>query len=66
MSLLKKQIMMKILWTGLPEDDAGIESPAWHGEALHETERLVNAGKAKFLDLDDAIKNLRRDLSLKT
>lgn len=60
MFLPKKQITMEILWIGLPEGDVVIESPVWHGKALRETELLVKAGKAKFLDLDDAKAELRR------
>lgn len=59
MFLPKKQITMEILWIGLPEGDVVIESPVWHGEALRETELLVKAGKAKFLDLEDAKAALR-------
>jgi hypothetical protein len=63
MSRREKLIAMETLWIDLSKDDADIESPAWHGEALRETERLVKAGKAKFLDLDDAKTALRRKIA---
>ncbi len=63
MSRREKLIAMETLWIDLSKDDADIESPAWHGEALRETERLVKAGKAKFLDLDDAKAALRRKIA---
>lgn len=63
MSRREKLIAMETLWTDLSKHDADVESPAWHGEALRETERLVKAGKAKFLDLDDAKAALRRKIA---
>ncbi len=63
MSRREKLIAMETLWTDLSKDDANIESPAWHGEALRETERLIKAGKAKFLDLEDAKAALRRKIA---
>ena len=63
MSRREKLIAMETLWTDLSKDDAGIKSPAWHGEALRETERLVKASKAKFLDLEDAKVALRRKIA---
>ncbi len=63
MSRREKLIAMETLWADLSKDDASIESPAWHGEALRETESLIKAGKAKFLDLDDAKAALRRKIA---
>jgi hypothetical protein len=63
MSRREKLIAMETLWTDLSKDDARVESPEWHGEALRETERLVKEGKAKFLDLDDAKAALRRKIA---
>lgn len=63
MSRREKLIAMETLWTDLSKDDADVESPAWHGEALRETERLVKTGKARFLDLDDAKAALRRKIA---
>lgn len=64
MSRREKLIAMETLWTDLSKDDADVESPAWHGEALRETECLIKAGKAKFLDLDDAKAALHRKIAL--
>jgi len=51
---------MEALWADLSSDDAKVDSPAWHADALKETERLVRAGKAKFMDWDEAKALLRR------
>jgi len=51
---------MEALWADLSSDDAKVDSPAWHADVLKETERLVRAGKAKFMDWDEAKALLRR------
>jgi hypothetical protein len=37
-----------------------MDSPAWHADALLETERLVRQGKAKFSDWEEAKRRIRR------
>jgi len=37
-----------------------MNSPAWHAEALRETERLVRQGKAKFSGWQEAKRRIRR------
>ena len=37
----------------MPDDDS-FESPAWHAEALAETEAQVKAGNAYFVDFETA------------
>lgn len=59
-SRLEKLRAMESLWTDLSQDDAAFKSPAWHEEALRETERAVAAGTAKFSDWEEAKKRLRR------
>jgi hypothetical protein len=54
---------MEALWADLSSDDAKVDSPAWHADALKETERLVRAGKAKFMDWDEAKTLLRRKVA---
>jgi Putative addiction module component len=60
MSRHEKLMAMEAIWADLSQDDSGFESPAWHKEALRETERMVKAGKAKFVDWDEAKVLLRR------
>jgi hypothetical protein len=40
------------------QDDDSFESPAWHAEALAETEARVKAGNAHFVDFADAKEQL--------
>lgn len=60
MSRNEKLMAMEALWADLSQDESHIGSPAWHEEALRQTERMVKAGKAKFVDWDDAKAMLRR------
>jgi hypothetical protein len=60
MSHADKLRAMEILWSDLAKNEDRFESPAWHGEALQEAQRLVKAGKAKFSDWDEAKARLRR------
>lgn len=60
MSRNEKLMAMEALWADLSQDESCLDSPAWHEEALRQTERMVRAGKAKFVDWDDAKAILRR------
>ncbi len=60
MSRRDKLMAMEALWSDLSQDEARMESPTWHLEALRETERLVKAGKAKFIDWEEATTRIRR------
>ena len=60
MSRRDKLMAMEALWTDLSRDESKVASPAWHGHALRETERLVKAGKARFMDWDEAKVVLRK------
>lgn len=60
MSHADKLRAMEAIWSDLASNEARFASPAWHGTALQETQRLVKAGKAKFSDWEDAKARLRR------
>ena len=60
MSRADKLRTMEAIWSDLAGNEARFASPAWHGTALLETQRLVKAGKAKFSDWEDAKARLRR------
>lgn len=60
MSRAEKLGAMEALWVDLSRDDKSLKSPAWHKEALRQTERRVAAGEEKTLDWDTAKKELRR------
>ena len=60
MSRADKLRAMEALWADLSRDEAGIDSPGWHGAILRETEQLVRDGKAKFSDWQAARQRIRR------
>ncbi len=51
---------MEELWTDLTRDEDGFASPAWHGEALRQTEKEFAAGKVKFIPWEVAKKAIRK------
>jgi hypothetical protein len=60
MSRNEKLMAMEALWADLSQDESLVESPAWHGDVLRESEQLVKEGKAKFMDWETAKTVLRR------
>lgn len=55
----EKLQMMEALWDDLTHDGETYASPAWHGDALRETEIAHRAGEVDFIDWDAAKKLLR-------
>ena len=60
MSREEKLKVMHALWEDLAREDDVLESPAWHEEALRETEERVRSGTEQVLDWDKAKAELRR------
>ena len=52
--------LMEMLWGGLSRAEAEVESPAWHGSALAETERRLAEGREEVLDWNCAKAELRK------
>ena len=50
---------MHDLWEDLVKDDEAIESPAWHADALKETEARVKAGTERVWDWEAAKEELK-------
>ena len=59
----EKLHIMETLWDGLSRGDADLASPAWHGEALAETERRLGEGRERVLDWGDVKAELRGKLA---
>jgi len=51
---------MHLLWEDLAQDADSINSPAWHGEVLRETEERVRTGTERGRDWEDAKQELRK------
>ena len=60
LSLKEKFWIMEAIWEDLSMEDELIESPAWHKEALSETENRLRAGQEQILDWKDAKEELRK------
>jgi hypothetical protein len=57
MSREEKLKAMEALWSDLTSQEE-FESPAWHGDALRETEKAVESGEAVFIQWEQAKKGL--------
>jgi Putative addiction module component len=60
MSADEKLRLMEALWESLSREEARLESPPWHKEALLETVVRHNAGKELQIDWDAAKRELRK------
>lgn len=52
--LREKLLVMEALWEDLSRQEQDLEVPQWHKELLEERERLLAGGKARFLDWEEA------------
>ena len=59
MTVAEKLRAMEALWADLSRNEAAFESPAWHGDVLHDREAKVKSGKETFMDWEAAKKQLR-------
>jgi hypothetical protein len=59
MSWEEKLRAMEELWESLSREGTRLASPAWHGEALRETEQRYDAGQEQPVDWADAKQELR-------
>ena len=60
MTRAEKLQTMEVIWADLSASDAEVESPAWHADALRETEARMAAGQENVVDWEDAKRELRR------
>lgn len=60
MSWDEKLRAMEELWKSLSREEARLESPPWHEEALRETAARHNAGKEQPVDWETAKRELRK------
>ncbi len=60
LSRTDKLKVMEALWKDLSGDEEKYDSPAWHEDALKETENRLNSGIEEVVDWDIAKKNLKK------
>jgi hypothetical protein len=56
----EKLKLMETLWTDLSRDEADLESPAWHADALRETSERRARGEEATIDWELAKAKLRQ------
>jgi hypothetical protein len=59
MSRAEKLMALEALWEDLSRDDQTFESPAWHADALKQSEERVASGAEKFIDWEIARQQFR-------
>jgi len=59
MSLKQKLQIMETLWESISHHEGEFTSPAWHEQALRETETKLAAGQEKIVDWEEAKRDLR-------
>ncbi len=62
MSLEEKLRMMEALWDDLCRHEA-VPVPQWHKDILDERRRLIDEGKAEFIDWETAKRQIRERTS---
>ena len=55
----EKLRLMEALWADLSREEAELESPAWHADAVRETSERVACGGEKIMDWTQAKTELR-------
>jgi putative addiction module component (TIGR02574 family) len=60
LSRTDKLRIIEQLWDELSHSPEGVESPAWHANALHEAEKAYESGQAEMLDWGQAKARLRQ------
>jgi hypothetical protein len=60
MSWDEKLRAMEELWESLTEEEARLESPSWHEDALRETAKQYEAGQEQPIDWAAAKRELRK------
>jgi Putative addiction module component len=58
MTLEEKLRAMEALWDDLCQREEDVPVPQWHQEVLDGRERLIEQGKAQFLDWETAKKHI--------
>jgi len=51
---------MEALWDDISRTEAASDVPQWHKDILDERDRLVAAGSSRFIDWEDAKKQIRQ------
>lgn len=58
MTTEEKLMTMELLWDDLCKNQSNFTSPNWHAAILNEREKAVADGKDKFIDWEEAKKEI--------
>ena len=56
---LQKISMMEKIWEDLSKGPQGLDVPEWPEQGLEKTQQLTDTGEAKFLDWEEAKRQIR-------
>lgn len=59
MPLKEKLFVMEALWDDISTAEAELEVPVWQQTLLEERESAITAGTAKFMDWEEAKREIR-------
>jgi hypothetical protein len=62
MSMPEKLEVMESLWADLSRHPGELPPPDWHRSVLAGRKRLADEGELQFVDWDDAVAQLRKDI----
>jgi hypothetical protein len=62
MTTEEKLKTMEMLWDDLCRTAPDFSSPSWHEDVLREREQRIREGKDKFVDWDQAKKDIRNSI----
>lgn len=63
MTIAEKMQTMENIWDDLCKKADGLPSPTWHKQVLKKREDRIKSGMSKFVDWEDAKKNIRKSIS---
>ena len=63
MTISEKISTRELLWDDICRNTPDFTSPSWHGKILKEREKNLKEGKDKFLDWEEAKKNIWSSVS---
>lgn len=50
----EKLLVMEAIWDDISREEEKLAVPQWHKDILDEREQLISEGKAKFIDWEEA------------
>ncbi len=63
MTIEEKLNAMEMLWDDLCRRSSDFSSPSWHEDVLKEREQRIKDGKDRFVDWDQAKKDIRNSIT---